>query len=307
MEYALLGSTDIRVSRIGFGCAAIGGHDYGPVDDKTSIAAVHRALDLGINFFDVADVYGFGHAEEVLGRALQGRREQAVVATKVGVRWDESGKTRRDLSPTWLARAIDGSLRRLKLDSIDLYQIHWPDHATPIPDALAVLEEFRASGKIRHIGCCNFNQTELDQALAVAAVKSFQIPLNLLDQSRLGLVQHAAGHGLGVQCYDVLARGLLTGKYDGATRFAGSDTRSRSDYFKGDRFTSGLQLVGRLKSIGDAHGCTVAQVAVRWAIGQSGVTVALTGIKTPSQADDNAGAAQCPLTADEARYLATGN
>lgn len=306
MEYALLGDTDLRVSRVGFGCAAIGGHDYGSVNDDTSVAAIERALELGINFFDVADVYGFGHAEAVLGRAIAGKHDRAIVATKVGVRWDDGGRTWRDLSRAWVTKALEGSLRRLKLDFIHLYQIHWPDPATPISEVIAVLEEFRASGKVGYIGCCNFTQAELDLALGCGPVKSIQFPLNILDRSRVALAEYASERGLGVQCYDVLARGLLTGKYDGQARFEGTDSRPRSDYFKGQRLGEGLHAVGRLKSVGDAHGCKPAQVAARWVLDQSGVTVALTGIKTPEQAADNAGAVGCGLTPDEARYLETG-
>jgi aryl-alcohol dehydrogenase-like predicted oxidoreductase len=307
MEYVELSGTDLRISRVGFGCAAIGGHDYGAVDDRTSIAALHRAFELGINFFDAADVYGFGRAEILLGRAFAGKLDRVVIATKVGVRWDQNGKTWRDLSRTWLEEALEASMRRLRTDFIPLYQIHWPDPATPIRVALATLGEFREKGKIGHIGCCNFGQAELDEAVTAGPVESLQLPLSLMDRTRLDLVKHAAtDHGLSVLCYDVLARGLLTGKYKRDHRFEGSDTRPGSEYFRADRMAEGLEMVERLKSVGGAHGCTAPQIAVRWAMNQTGVSVALTGIKTPAQAEDNALSAQCMLAPDELKYLETG-
>lgn len=157
MDRVSLGSTDLHVSRVGFGCAVMGGWDYGAADDNESISAVHAALDQGINFFDTADVYGLGHAEEVLGRALRDQGDDVVVATKFGVRWDAQGRTVRDCSPGWVVRALEDSLRRLGRERISLYQIHWPDPTVPIEDTMEALERCRAQGKIQHIGCCNFS------------------------------------------------------------------------------------------------------------------------------------------------------
>jgi aryl-alcohol dehydrogenase-like predicted oxidoreductase len=307
MEYVQLGGTDLRISRVGFGCAPIGGHDYGAVDDRTSLGALHRAFELGINFFDAADVYGFGRAETLLGTAFAGKLDRVVIATKVGVRWDQNGRTWRDLSITWLEKALEASMRRLGADFIPLYQVHWPDPATPIGVAIATLGEFRAAGKIGHIGCCNLGKAELDEAVRAGPVESLQLPLSLMDRTRLELVKHSAtNHGLSVLCYDVLARGLLTGKYSKAHRFEGNDTRKGSEYFRADRMAEGLEVVARLKSVGSIHGCTPPQIAVRWAMDQAGVSVALTGIKTPAQAEENALSAQCMLAPDELKYLETG-
>ena len=146
----------MTVSRLAFGCWAMGGHGYGTVDDAESIAAVKKALELGINFFDTADVYGFGHSERILSEALDSRRHDVVIATKFGVSWDDSGKTRKDCSPKRLVEALEGSLRRLRVECIPLYQIHWHDGITPVPDLMETLLRCREAGKIRYIGCSNF-------------------------------------------------------------------------------------------------------------------------------------------------------
>ncbi|HEX3868310.1 MAG TPA: aldo/keto reductase, partial [Gemmatimonadaceae bacterium] len=165
MEYVTLGRGGPSVSRVAFGCAAIGGADYGPADDADSLRAAHQAIDLGINFFDVADVYGFGRAERVLGEALASKSSaNVIVATKGGVRWDDRGRTQRDSSPDWISTAIDASLSRLRVERIDLYQLHWPDPKTPIEDTLDLLERRREDGKIGQIGCTNFPLPLIDRA-----------------------------------------------------------------------------------------------------------------------------------------------
>ena len=149
MEYAKLGLSDLRVSRIGFGCWAIGGHGYGKTDDKESIKAIQKALHLGINFFDTADVYGFGHSEEILCKALGSQKDNVIIATKFGVNWDERGNTFYDCSPKRVTEALEGSLRRLKIDCIPVYQIHWYDNVSPILETLEVLKKYQESGKIQ--------------------------------------------------------------------------------------------------------------------------------------------------------------
>src|SRR5947207_3407434 len=157
MEYRKLAFTDLEVSRVGFGGWAISGHGWGPVDDRESAAAVQRALDLGINLFDTADVYGFGHSEEVLASALGDERRHAVIATKFGVTWDARGRVSRDVSPPRVVAALEASLRRLRLDCIPLYQVHWPDGATPVAATMEALRRCQEAGKVRWIGCCNFS------------------------------------------------------------------------------------------------------------------------------------------------------
>lgn len=176
MEYKKLGHSDIEVSRIGFGCWAIGGHGYGKVDDRDSMLAIQKAVDLGINFFDTADVYGFGHFEEILSKALGSKRHDVVIATKFGVNWDNNGKTFLDCSPGRIETAIDASLRRLKLEMIPLYQIHWYDNVTPLEEVLLQLKRCQEIGKIRYIGLSNFPIALLVEFLNTYSIEAIQMP-----------------------------------------------------------------------------------------------------------------------------------
>src|SRR5260221_8714601 len=206
MEYALVDGVDLRGSRVGFGCAAIGGYDYGPVDDATSARAISAAIDNGINFFDTADVYGLGRSEEFLGRMLGTRRADVVIATKGGVAWTESGVTRRTLAPEYLRQAIDNSLVRLRVDYIDLYQLHWPDSEIPLAEAVGEVERARQAGKVRAIGVFNFSHEEVAEARAAAALATLQLPLSLLERQWSETIRTCApDFAVGALCYNVLA------------------------------------------------------------------------------------------------------
>ena len=304
MEHTTLGRGGPRISRIGFGCATIGGHDYGAVRDETSVAAILRALDLGINFFDVADVYGLGRAETVLGSALKGRLDNVVIATKVGVRWDAAGQTTRDLSAAWMERALRDSLRRLGTDHIPLYQVHWPDGQRSVTEVMERMLAFRHAGHIGDIGCCNFSAAQVAEAATVVPLASLQLPLSLVEREHRALAASAAAaYGVSVLTYNVLGRGLLTGKYTRESTFTGTDTRARSDLFRGPLLEEGLQAAARLAEVAARHGRTPSEAAVRWVLQQEGVGVALTGIKSPEQAESNAAAAEWSLDADDLRYL----
>ena len=278
----------IPASRLGFGCAAIGGYDYGAVRDDESILAVQRALDAGITLFDTADVYGLGHAEQILGRGLGRRRPEVIIATKVGVRWDDGGRTVRDLTPAYLESALEASLRRLGVDCISLYQMHWPDPRTPIDATLETLDRFRQHGKIRWIGCCNVDIAAIDRAQRACRVDAVQLPFSLVDRAHETTLQHAhATHGMLVTVYNALAQGLLTGKYDAASRFGSDDLRSRSDLFHGPRLEDGLEALARVRVLAARRGRTPAQIALRWAAEQPFVDAVLAGMKTPAQVDEN--------------------
>lgn len=304
MEYTEFGQTGLSISRVGVGCAAIGGYDYGKVDDRESIAAIHRALDLGINFFDTADAYGLGHSEEVLGRALGARRREVVVATKVGVRWDPLGRIRRDLSPGWVVRALEGSLRRLKMDCIPVYQIHWPDPATPVADTLELLRKSQEAGKIRFIGCCNFPESLVDQAQAVCRVDSLQLPYSLAQREFLAAIRYChSKYRMAVLAYSPLAQGLLSAKYTRASKFEGTDLRARSGLFRGKIFEANLALVEGLKKAAGRIGRSPAQVAIRWILEEPAVACALAGVKRPQQVEENAGASGWNLSRDDVMLL----
>ena len=306
MEQARLGRTGLRLSRVGLGCAAIGGADYGPTDDRESIAAVRAALDVGVNYFDTADIYGLGHSEEILGRALGPRARDVVIATKVGVRW-VGGRTTRDLSPAWVVEALEGSLRRLGVDCIPLYQIHWPDPATPIEETMAALERCREAGKVLHLGCCNFPIDLVEQAQRVGRLESAQLPLSL-GQREWEPVARAcdSGFGMSVLCYNPLAQGLFGGKYTRDTVFDQQDLRSRSALFHGQQLEANLAILDRLVSVAARLGRSPAQVAIRWVIERPGVACAIAGARRASQVMDNVAASGWRLDEATSRLLTQG-
>jgi aryl-alcohol dehydrogenase-like predicted oxidoreductase len=305
MEYQYLGRSDLNISRIGFGCWAIGGHGYGPVDDAGSIRAIHAALDQGINFFDTADVYGFGHSEEVLGRALGERKEQAIIATKFGVNWDNRGKTFKDSSPDRVFEAVDASLRRLRIDCIPLYQLHWHDGKTPIKDTLDALARCREQGKIRYIGCSNFTDSMLKEAVHFARIESLQLQFSLLERQRDVNLDHCANVlRMGILVYGVLGRGLLSGKYRNGATFGEGDTRSRDLNFHGSQLEQSLRLVNVLEQIGIKYHKKPSQVAIRWVLENPAISSALVGIKSVDQAAENAGSAGWRLDPEDMQCLA---
>jgi myo-inositol catabolism protein IolS len=304
MEYGKLGKTGLEISRIGFGCWAIGGHGYGKVDDAESIEAIRKALDAGVNFFDTADVYGFGHSEEILSKALGEERTSVVVASKFGVTWDRSGRTSYDCSPKRVVKALENSLRRLRLEAIPLYQIHWYDNVTPLSETLEALKRCQEAGKIRHIGCSNFPLQLLSQAEELCGIESLQRPYNLFERSLENDMMACVDQlNVSVIAYNVLARGLFSGKYTFHTVFGEADTRSLDSNFRGEQLTRNLEFVSRIREIGRAYGKTPSQVAIRWALDNERVTSALVGAVTKRQVLENVGAAGWNLSSEDYRYL----
>jgi aryl-alcohol dehydrogenase-like predicted oxidoreductase len=280
------------------------------------IEAIRQALEAGINFFDTADVYGFGRSEELLGHVLAGREEDVVVATKCGVTWDESGNIGRDASPAYVRKALDASLKRLKMESIPLYQVHWPDPCTPVSETIAALKECQREGKIGEIGCSNFSADELREACVHGGVASLQSAYSLIDRDVEGDILTACRElGLGFIAYGPLARGLLSGKYKAGSRFSEDDSRNRDDNFRGESFARNLQLVEELEAVAESYHRTPAQVAIKWVLENKGVDSALTGIKNPAQLMENIGALgwnlspedHVNLTASSGRILKGGS
>jgi aryl-alcohol dehydrogenase-like predicted oxidoreductase len=295
----------VAVSRIGFGCAAIGGYDYGAVSDATSQAAVLRAVDAGVTLFDTADVYGFGHAETVLAAALGDRRKDVLIATKVGIRWDDRGRTRRDLRPEYITRAVDESLRRLRLDCLPLCQVHWPDPETAIEDSFSALRQLQEAGKIRWIGCCNVDSAYVARAQRVCRVESLQVPLNMVQREyEEALAKCRAQHSMLVMTYNALGQGLLTGKYDSRARFEGTDVRRHSAFFHGDLHRRGVEALERLSAVARHRRRSPAQVALRWVLQHPSVDVALAGMKSSEQVDENTSAVGWELEAGDLAVLA---
>lgn len=303
MEQRRLADSDLVVSAIGFGAWALGGHGYGFVNESTSIETVRKAIDLGITFFDTADVYGLGASEQVLGKALGPDRQRVVVATKFGVAWDASGNTRKDISPAYARQALESSLRRLQLDCIPLYQVHWPDDVTALPDILGALERFRDEGKIRHIGCSNFSAEQL--AAARGRVVSVQYHMNVAERGREADAARCAQElGISVVAYSVLARGLMSGKFENKAEFAENDTRARDPNFHGDQFDRLSNIARMVGEIGARNGRSASQVAIRWVLDHPDVACALVGAKNVDQITENACADQWRLSADDWNTLA---
>ena len=286
MNTATIGG--LEVSRVGMGGCPLGGHGWGQVDDRESIRAVHAALDQGVNFFDTADIYGLGHSERVLAEALGAERSRVVIASKFGVRRDSTGKMVKDIRPEHLRRALEGSLRRLRLERLPLYYIHWPDGSTPIEDAVGALERCREQGKVHAIGVSNFNREQLEAACDRATIAAVQVQYSLADREAAErLLPTSRRRRTPVVTWGSLAQGLLTGKFDGQTRFDQTDRRSRYDNFKGGRFQRNLLLAQQVQEAARRLGRTPAQVAMRWLLDTPGISCVLFGAKSPQQVKEN--------------------
>lgn len=304
MQYRRLGTSDLEVSVVALGCWAMGGEVsvWGPVDDNESIAAIQQGLDLGMTLIDTAPAYGHGHSEEIVGKAIAGRRDQVVLATKCGLIWREAGGTiERRLTAKSVVDECAASLRRLRVECIDLYQIHWPDPNTPLAETMETLLRLREQGKIGAIGVSNFSCEQLAEARKFGPVECLQPELSMFEPAALDeLLPYCREYHLGVLAYGPLARGLLTGKFDAASRF--KDLRAKDPRFAGAAFSRNLSILQRLKAISLELGCTLAQLALRWVIQQDGVSAAIAGVKRASQVVENARAADViipPMTLDE--------
>jgi myo-inositol catabolism protein IolS len=291
MELSPLGTSGRRVSRLGFGGWAIGGHGWGEIEDAVSAEAIRRARSLGITLFDTADVYGFGRSEQVLGAALGDDRRDVTIISKFGVIWDEGGVRGRDLSPAHGRRALDASLTRLRLRTIPIYLMHWPDGRTPLRETLRFLCEARKEGKIGAFGCSNFSTEQVAEAVRLGGPEVMEAPFSLLRApSTLPLMGLARASGLSTIAFDVLAKGLLTGKFDPAAGIPPDHVRSRDPEFHGPRLRRNLRLVEELREVGARYGKTPGQVAIRWVLDHPLVTAAIVGMRTPAQVEENVGA-----------------
>jgi myo-inositol catabolism protein IolS len=296
MKYRKLGRTDIEASVVAMGCWAIaGGHTWGPQDEADSIATVHAALDAGVNFFETAEGYGKGYSEEVLGRALKGRRREAVIATKV---------SRSNLAPDDVIKACEGSLQRLQTDVIDLYQIHWPSREVPISETFPALEKLREQGKVRAIGVSNFGVGDLTDLLAIGHCQTDQLPYSLLWRAiEHEILPKCIEEDIGILCYSPLMQGLLTGKY--ASPDDVPEGRARSRHFSKDRprvrhGESGCEAetfaaIERVRQVSVSAGESMAKVSVAWLLAQPGVSAVLAGARKPDQIRETAQAADLVL------------
>lgn len=307
MEYTRLGETELEVSRIGLGTWQLGGQ-WGAVDEDEGNAAIRRALDLGINFFDTAQAYGFGAAESRVGRALRdairGDRESVVLATKGGLRPIDDGIT-RDAGKEWLRQGLEESLKHLGTDYVDLYQVHWPDPETPAEETAAALQRFVDEGKVRYVGVSNYNARQMHELERDIKIDTLQPPYHIFRREvEKHVLPYCEAHGIGTLAYGPLAHGLLGGRYDEDTTFDDDDWRSESSAFTGEVFAHNLEVVDRLKKFGFDRDMSVAQVAIAWVLAHPGVDVAIVGARRPDQIDGTAEAGDIFLEPDELEEIA---
>ncbi len=297
METITLGKTGLEVSRICLGTWQFGG-DWGQIDRAEAVATVTRARELGIDFFDTAQGYGWGASEKLLAQALAGvPREQVVIATKGGLQ-SEGKKLLRDSSPTWLRKGVEESLGHLGTDYIDLYQVHWPDPNTPFAETTAALDELVAEGKIRHVGLSNFDAVQMASFERTGRLETLQPPYHMLRRDiEQSILPHCAAHNIGVLAYGPLAHGLLSGRFTRDTQLAPDDWRHGSDLFSGDAYQRNLEIVERLRELAAELDITVAQLAIAWTLANPAVHVAIVGARRPNHIEGAAPAADVHLDA----------
>jgi aryl-alcohol dehydrogenase-like predicted oxidoreductase len=301
----------MHVSRVGFGAWAIGGsgwwHAWGTQDDEESIATIRRAAALGINWVDTAPIYGLGHSEEVVGRALEGVEPRPYVFTKASLLDGGDGSVRHNLKRDSLLREVQASLSRLRVDAIDLYQVHWPDPDEDVEEAWATFAELKAQGLVRHIGVSNFDVAQLRRAQAIAPVETLQPPYSLLERAvEAEILPFAAGEGIGVVGYSPMASGLLTGAMT-AERVAAlpdDDWRKHDPRFQEPQLSRHLALVARLQEVGERHDTTAGAIAVAWTLHHPAVDGAIVGFRRPDQVEPLTAAANIELTDEDLAMIA---
>jgi aryl-alcohol dehydrogenase-like predicted oxidoreductase len=301
MKTTRLGKTELQVSRIAFGTWQVSG-EWGSYDTQQAQRAIRHALDLGVNFFDTAQAYGFGTAEEVLADALRHEldhdRDSVVIATKGGI---NPGTDRpRDSSREYLRSGVEDSLRAMKIDHIDLYQVHWPDDRTPFEDTAGYLQEMVDEGKIRHVGVSNFDQDQMAAFDRRRPVETLQPPYHLFRRHiEDGVLPYVREHDIGTLVYSPLGSGLLTGTMTEDTTFEDSDWRSQASAFTGEKFRTNLQVVERLKSFAADKGVEVSQLAIAWVLAQDGIDVAIVGARSDRNIERSLAAVDVQLSGDD--------
>jgi aryl-alcohol dehydrogenase-like predicted oxidoreductase len=314
LRTSLLGRTGLEITRVGFGAWAIGGggweFGWGPQQDDESIAAIHRALDLGVNWIDTAAAYGFGRSEQIVGRALQGLVERPYVFTKCSLLDDGTRHVRHSLKRDSILREAEGSLRRLGADAIDLYQIHWPIPDEDLEEGWAAMAELKERGLVRHIGVSNFSASQLRRIQAVAPVETIQPSYSLIDRAaEAEILPLAERDGTGVIVYSPMGSGLLTG---GITReriaaMPGDDWRKTDPRFTEPQLSRHLALAARLQAVAARHGSTPGAVAAAWTLRNPAVDGAIAGFRRPAQVDPILDAAGLELTGQDMTEIEAAN
>src|SRR6185437_8622866 len=306
-----LGNSDMQITAIGFGAWAIGGggwqFGWGSQDDNDSVAAIQRALDLGINWIDTAAVYGLGHSEEVVARALEGRQQKPYIFTKCSMIWSKKfwqtqDQIHRSLKSDSVRKELESSLRRLKMDAIDLYQIHWPDPEDQIEEGWETLVKLKQEGKVRNIGVSNFSVAQMERISKIAPITSLQPPYSMLNRGvEKEILPYCKQHNIGVINYSPMVSGLLTGAMtkERMANLPQDDWRRNNARFQEPQLSRNLKLVELLREIGSAHGRSPGEVAIAWTLNNPAITAAIVGARNAKQVDGIIGAATFRLQPDE--------
>jgi aryl-alcohol dehydrogenase-like predicted oxidoreductase len=314
LQKVRFGKTDLEITPVGFGAWAIGGTGWrgawGHQDDDEAVGAIRRAIELGINWVDTAAVYGLGHSEELVARALKGvaDADRPYVFTKSSLRWDENGNVINSLNWDSVKRECEESLRRLRTDVIDLYQIHWPNPDEDVEEGWSAMAELKEEGKVRHIGVSNFDVSQMERANAIAPVETLQPPYNMLNRDvEEEILPYCGDNDIGVIVYSPMRSGLLTGKMTPGRiqNMPSDDWRRGADDFQEPKLSRNLELVEKLREIGERHGKSPAEVAIAWTLRHPGVTAAIVGGRRPDQVDGIIGAAEFRLSEDEIEEIET--
>jgi len=306
MERRWLGNSDLHITSLGVGAWAMGGSgwrfSWGPQDDKDSLAAIRKALESGMNWIDTAAVYGLGHSEEVVARALEGIAHKPYIFTKCSRVWNERGELSGSLKAESLRRECEASLRRLRVDVIDLYQIHRPQPEEDLEEGWTTLAKLKEEGKVRYIAVSNFNVSHMKRAQAMASITSLQPPYSMLAREvEREILPYCAEQNIGVIVYSPMRAGLLSGAMtrERAGALPDNDWRRRDPDFQEPRLSRNLQLVDLLRSIGKRHGRSPGEVAIAWTLRHPAVTAAIVGLRRPEQVSGIIGAAEFRLSSEE--------
>lgn len=301
-----LGNSDMQITAIGFGAWAIGGGDWefswGPQDDNESIGAIQHALDLGINWIDTAAVYGLGHSEEMIAKALQGRTKKPYIFTKCSLVWDENRQIGSSLKRDSIRREMEGSLRRLRVDAVDLYQIHWPNPEEDIEEGWETLARLKEEGKARYIGVSNFSVPQMKRAAKIAPITSLQPPYSMLNRNvEAEILPYCEENKIGVINYSPMVSGLLTGTMtaERVAKMPADDWRRNNQRFQEPQLSRNLKLVELLREIGKPYGRSPGEVAIAWTLRKPAVTGAIVGARSAKQVDGIIGAATFRLQPEE--------
>jgi aryl-alcohol dehydrogenase-like predicted oxidoreductase len=312
MKTKQLGNSDLNLTPIGVGAWAMGGGGWafawGPQDDDDSISAIHAALDKGVNWIDTAAVYGLGHSEEIVGKAVKGLANPPYVFTKCARIWNERREIGKSLKADSVRREVEASLRRLQVERIDLYQIHWPEPDEQVEEGWTAMAQLKAEGKVRYIGVSNFNVDQLRRAEAIAPITSLQPPYSMISpEIEDAIVPYCGANNIGVLAYSPMKSGLLSGAmtHERVAAFPADDFRRRVPHFQEPLLSRNLALAELLREIGKRHGRSPGEVAIAWVLRRPEVTAAIVGMRSAEQVDGVIGAAEFRLSPEEISEIAS--